>query len=566
MIFRRVVRCTPVSATEAPAALLLERSDADLIAAVRAGDLESYGELFARHAEAARRLARQLTRGSGDAEDLVSDAFAKVMEVLRRGGGPDEAFRAYLLTSLRRLHVDRTRVTARATPTDDIAAYDAGVPFHDTAVAGFENEAAAEAFASLPERWQLVLWHTEVEGAKPADVAPLLGMSPNSVAALAYRAREGLREAFLAAHAARSDDQDCRTTQGRLGAYVRGNSSRRDAGKVEEHLEGCRRCAGIYLELVEVNSGLGALLAPLLLGGAAAAYVGSGAVAVTAATGAATGVGWTGWLLAVPGRIRDLALANLPATAAAGVATAAVVGGSVVAGVAITSDDPPREAATTAPASPGAAEDDAVDPAGEPAPGNGDAAAREEDDAPGDTGFGTDPTDPALDGLPADELPADEPPSDGAPTDEVPVEAPPGDESPTEEAPEPPGDGPGPQPGPEPQPEPQPQPEPEPEPTPPLTAEGRATTALGLSWRVVLDVAGLEEGTTGRVRLTSDRPLLALTLDRRCAGLALGPASCSLSGGTYTFRALPAPGQRTTLTFEVETADGRTTTVRVPLA
>jgi hypothetical protein len=83
---------------------------------------------------------------------------------------------------------------------------------------------------------------------------------------------------------------------------------------------------------------------------------------------------------------------------------------------------------------------------------------------------------------------------------------------------------------------------------------------------VVLDVAGLEEGTTGRVRLTSDRPLLALTLDRRCAGLALGPASCSLSGGTYTFRALPVPGQRTTLTFEVETVDGRTTTVRVPLA
>ena len=153
-----------MSAPEAPGALL-ERSDADLIAAVRTGDLESYGELFARHVESARRLARQLTRGSGDAEDLVSDAFAKVMEVLRRGAGPDEAFRAYLLTAVRRLHVDRTRVTARAQPTDDIAAFDAGVPFHDTAVAGFENEAAAEAFASLPERWQLVLWHTEVEGA-----------------------------------------------------------------------------------------------------------------------------------------------------------------------------------------------------------------------------------------------------------------------------------------------------------------------------------------------------------------------------------------------------------------
>ena len=68
--------------------------------------------------------------------------------------------------------------------------FDPGVPFQDTAVEQFESGAAAKAFASLPERWQVVLWHLEVEGQKPADIAPLLGMSPNSVSALAYRARE----------------------------------------------------------------------------------------------------------------------------------------------------------------------------------------------------------------------------------------------------------------------------------------------------------------------------------------------------------------------------------------
>ena len=69
--------------------------DAELIAAVRGGDVDAYGELFARHVDAARRLARQLA-GPGDADDLVSDAFAKVLTVLQRGGGPDLAFRAYL--------------------------------------------------------------------------------------------------------------------------------------------------------------------------------------------------------------------------------------------------------------------------------------------------------------------------------------------------------------------------------------------------------------------------------------------------------------------------------------
>ena len=252
--------------------------DAELIAAVRGGDVDAYGELFARHVDAARRLAGQLA-GPGDADDLVSDAFTKVLTVLQRGGGPDLAFRAYLLTAVRRLHVDRIRSGSRLRPVDDLTPFDPGVPFHDTAVEGFDNATAAKAFASLPERWQMVLWHTEVEQQKPADIAVLLGMSANSVSALAYRAREGLRQAFLSMHAADPDDVDCGWTRDHLGAYVRGGLSRRDVARVDDHLEDCRACAAVYLELTEVNSGLAALLAPLLLGTAGAAYLSSGGAA-----------------------------------------------------------------------------------------------------------------------------------------------------------------------------------------------------------------------------------------------------------------------------------------------
>ena len=260
--------------------------DAELIAAVRGGDVDAYGELFARHVDAARRLARQLA-GPGDADDLVSDAFTKVLTVLQRGGGPDLAFRAYLLTAVRRLHVDRIRSGSRLRPVDDLTPFDPGVPFHDTAVEGFDNATAAKAFASLPERWQMVLWHTEVEQQKPADIAVLLGMSANSVSALAYRAREGLRQAFLSMHAADPDDIDCGWTRDHLGAYVRGGLSRRDVARVDDHLEDCRTCAAVYLELTEVNSGLSALLAPLLLGAAGAKYassIGGGAAAGGAGT------------------------------------------------------------------------------------------------------------------------------------------------------------------------------------------------------------------------------------------------------------------------------------------
>ncbi|NYG60540.1 RNA polymerase sigma factor (sigma-70 family) [Nocardioides daedukensis] len=307
--------------------------DAELISAVRGGDLSAYGDLFERHVDAARRLARQLTNHS-DADDLVSDAFAKVLKVLQDGRGPDLAFRAYLLTAVRRLHIDRIRSTSKLHTTGDLEPFDPGVPFRDTAVEGFENAAAAKAFASLPERWQLVLWHTEVEGHKPAEVATLLGMSANSVSALAYRAREGLRQAFLNSHAVELEDAQCRWTHEHLGGYVRNGLSKRDAGKVEKHLDECRPCMAIYLELTEVNSNLGALLAPLLLGSVAGTTYLAGAGGTLAAKGG---------LLLLFGRAKDLVLANTQAAAVGSVAAVTAVAGVSVVAI-TTGDDSPQTA------------------------------------------------------------------------------------------------------------------------------------------------------------------------------------------------------------------------------
>jgi RNA polymerase sigma factor (sigma-70 family) len=295
-------------------------SDAELIARVRSGEHTTYAELYSRHVEAARRLARQLTRGGPDADDLVSEAFAKTLQALQGGGGPDIAFRAYLLTCVRRLHVDRVRAATRVQPAEDMSRYDPGVAFTDPAVASFESGAAAQAFSSLPERWQLVLWHLEVEGQKPAEVAPLLGLTPNSVSALAYRAREGLRQAYLTMHLAGSPTDDCRWVNEHLGGHVRKGLSRRDTTKVETHLEGCRRCTAMYLELREVNSNLAGIIGPLLLGGAAAGY------ASAAGTAGLTGVS------AVIGRIRDTLGVNAGGGAATSGSGGVLSGGGLLSG------------------------------------------------------------------------------------------------------------------------------------------------------------------------------------------------------------------------------------------
>lgn len=78
-----------------PAAAYSEATDSELIATVRAGATEAYGELFGRHRDAAMRMARQLASGS-DADDLVAEGFVRVLTTLRNGNGPDEFFRAYL--------------------------------------------------------------------------------------------------------------------------------------------------------------------------------------------------------------------------------------------------------------------------------------------------------------------------------------------------------------------------------------------------------------------------------------------------------------------------------------
>ncbi|MGI5418115.1 sigma-70 family RNA polymerase sigma factor [Actinomadura luteofluorescens] len=322
-------------------------SDAALISRIREGDDAAYGTLYERHLPAARGLAGHLA-GREAAEDAVQDAFAKVLSVLKRGGGPDTGFRPYLLTAVRRTVYDRQRADRRVHHTDDIEAYDVEEPYADPAVEELERSMVARAFRSLPERWQTVLWHTEVEAAKPAEVAPILGLTANGAAALAYRAREGLRLAYLQMHLNGLDDGDaCRPVLDKLGAYVRDALPGRDSRRVERHLDGCKRCKGLHGELAQVNTALRDVLGPLVLGSASTAYLASKG-------------GFFLWVRHLPKRQQQVLAGSVAAAAAA-----------TALGLMLVSDDRPVPAprtppAAAEPAAPPAARPPAVKP---PAPG-----------------------------------------------------------------------------------------------------------------------------------------------------------------------------------------------------
>ena len=255
-----------------------ERSDEELAERARSGDTDSYRELWDRHSRAGRTAARSFAR-IADPDDLVSEAFLQILRALQGGGGPREAFRPYLYRTIRNLALNQ-RPAAPLVSLDAVAEFPAESGDPETTV--MENTVTVRAFRTLPERWQTVLWYTEVEGLEPAEAAPFLGLSPNGAAALAYRAREGLKKAWLQAHVNFSRvPAGCQWTTQRMSDYVRNDLSPRARERFDQHLTGCTRCSILVEEIDDVGRRLAVVLFPIVLGSAAAATL-------LAATGKAT--------------------------------------------------------------------------------------------------------------------------------------------------------------------------------------------------------------------------------------------------------------------------------------
>lgn len=154
------------------------------------------------------RTAQCLTRREADAEDLTQETMVKAMRAIDTYQD-DTDMRAWLLTILRRTHIDRMRVEQsrpQALPLDEAVlgeALDDGQPAgkHDAEwdqpedlLNRFEDEAVIEAMRLLPEdiRWTLLL--VDVEQMEQADAAQVLGVAVGTIKSRVYRGRAMLRD------------------------------------------------------------------------------------------------------------------------------------------------------------------------------------------------------------------------------------------------------------------------------------------------------------------------------------------------------------------------------------
>lgn len=347
----------------------LPPADTDLIGRMRSGDDTAYEELYRRHADAVRRYARTCCRDAHTADDLTAEVFARMLQAVRGGSGPEFAVRAYLLTSVRRVAAGWTQSAKREQLVDDFAVFAAqsarssDVADDDTLELGAdvramheaEQSMAMQAFRSLPERWQAVLWHTEVEDESPSEVAMLFGLDANGTRVLASRAREGLKQAYLQAHvsATLTNDEECAGYADQLGTYARRRLRTRAERGLRKHLEECVKCRLAALQIEEVASSIPAVVPVAVIGwfgvaGYAKAVAliagGAGAGAAAAASGSSGGAGAGGG--------GAMASEGLGAPVKAGIAAGVVtVGAAVVALALVGHGNPAKQPEARPPAS-----------------------------------------------------------------------------------------------------------------------------------------------------------------------------------------------------------------------
>lgn len=172
--------------------------DARLVSLLRQGHTEAYARLWSRHRSMALGIARRIDP-YGDPEDPVSDAFASVYAIIRRGDDRITAFRPYLATTVHRQAIRhaKTRTASRlAVDFDELSLEDPG------STSLIDRLSVHETLAQLPTKYRQVLVLTLVHGLSLETVAGELGISYNATAILAMRARNRFRTLWIDASSA----------------------------------------------------------------------------------------------------------------------------------------------------------------------------------------------------------------------------------------------------------------------------------------------------------------------------------------------------------------------------
>jgi RNA polymerase sigma-70 factor, ECF subfamily len=167
-------------------------SDAALVAAVGDRSRDALGEIYRRHGSAVWSVAKQVCRGSEQAEEVSAAVFAELWSRPERFDGERGGLRAWLVAQahVRAVAVVRPQRAAGATPPSaevEVAAHAGGLP-----------DEARRALEHLPAVERDAILLTYVGGHTCGAAARLLGVPETTIKSSVRRGLLNLRRALEA--------------------------------------------------------------------------------------------------------------------------------------------------------------------------------------------------------------------------------------------------------------------------------------------------------------------------------------------------------------------------------
>lgn len=183
--------------------------DRALVEAAAAGRRDAFDELVRRHQAAIVTLARVITAGRGDAEDLAQDVFVRAWRSLAAFRG-DSTFRTWLHRVA--INVIRTSQTRQGRFLQTFRSRDSGERPMDPP-SGEEpvdatlarRQVIDRALAALPDELRVAVTLRDMQGLDYKEIAAALDVPIGTVESRIFRARQKLKP-LLAPLLGRNDD------------------------------------------------------------------------------------------------------------------------------------------------------------------------------------------------------------------------------------------------------------------------------------------------------------------------------------------------------------------------
>ena len=235
----------------------MEKTEAELLEAVRSGSRQALEALLERHQARLYGFTRRLCRHREDAEDVLQESLLAAARGLGAFRGAS-SIGTWLYTIARSFCIKKRRRSVFA-PVEvsldsevSLAARGAADPGRrpDEALEASRLEAALErAIAALDRPYREVLLLRDVEGLSAAEAAQVTGLSVPAVKTRLHRARGRLREALAPLMAARGGEaaasasaRPCPDVVRLFSRHLEGDISARTCARMERHLASCPRC------------------------------------------------------------------------------------------------------------------------------------------------------------------------------------------------------------------------------------------------------------------------------------------------------------------------------------